>query len=245
MIWINNQLVMPTQFPDKTQQVWKLQGFGNYIHIEWEYENDGEFMVLAQLVDLCRLQDPEIDLRMPYLPYGRQDKEVSNDATFGLHTFARLLNSLNFDSVYCVDPHSEVAGHLINNFHSIYPISAVQAVFDKVNADYVCYPDKGALHKYSEIINRPFVYGEKVRDQATGKITSYSLNADVKNKTVLIVDDICDGGATFLMLTEKLLEQDANHVYLYVSHGIFSKGTKILFDAGIERIFTYKQEIYR
>jgi ribose-phosphate pyrophosphokinase len=106
----------------------------------------------------------------------------------------------------------------------------------------ICYPDKGAVSKYSEIyafgLGTP-IYGEKVRDQSTGNITSYQLIGNLKGRTnVLIVDDICDGGATFKLLAKDLLAAGATEVNLFVSHGIFSRGLRTLQESGIKRIFT-------
>jgi ribose-phosphate pyrophosphokinase len=66
---------------------------------------------------------------------------------------------------------------------------------------------------------------------------------NLKNKSVLIVDDICDGGRTFIEAAKLLYIEGVNNVYLYVTHGLFTKGIQILYDAGIKRIFTYKGEI--
>jgi ribose-phosphate pyrophosphokinase len=51
----------------------------------------------------------------------------------------------------------------------------------------------------------------------------------------LIVDDICDGGATFVALARKLREAGAIEVSLFVTHGIFSKGKDL---EGIDNIYT-------
>jgi ribose-phosphate pyrophosphokinase len=51
----------------------------------------------------------------------------------------------------------------------------------------------------------------------------------VNGKTVLIIDDICDGGKTFLELGKKLKELGAKSVLLHVTHGIFSKGRDAMF----------------
>lgn len=93
-------------------------------------------------------------------------------------------------------------------------------------------PTKARAPKYAAIYgDLPFIHGEKVRDQSTGRITSYEVVGNPKGKRVLIVDDICDGGATFITLAKALLGQGATEVHLFVSHGIFSKGTRVLFDA--------------
>ena len=65
---------------------------------------------------------------------------------------------------------------------------------------------------------------------------------DIQNKTILIIDDICDGGMTFKLTAERLKELGAKEVHLYVTHGIFSKGLETLRESGIDRIFTRKGE---
>ena len=61
---------------------------------------------------------------------------------------------------------------------------------------------------------------------------------------VLVWDDLCDAGGTFILLAKELLTNGAKEVNLFVSHGLFTKGTQILFDAGIKRIFTKEREIF-
>ena len=57
------------------------------------------------------------------------------------------------------------------------------------------------------------------------------------------MDDICDGGATFTLLGYALQAMGVTEIHLYVSHGLFTKGTQVLREAGIKRIFTKVGEI--
>lgn len=246
MIYLNDQPVNITIFPDKTSQVWKLPE--NLLNpqnhtIKWVFENEGEFLQIAQLKNLLNVYGGCVSLAMTYLPYGRQDKQISNTSTFALRTFANLLNHLNFYEVICYDPHSNVASEIISHFSVIYPIYEVNKVIETVNADLICYPDKGALSKYVDIYNFPYIYGEKVRDQLTGNITNYQLFGEPFGKNVLIVDDICDGGITFKILAKDLLAKGAKSVVLFVTHGIFSKGIRTLMESGIQRVFTRDGEM--
>lgn len=248
MLKLNGLPVPTTMFPDNTSQVWKLPveilNETNYAHITWEFSNEGEFMQLAQLKMLLDAHGIAAGLKLKYLPYGRQDKSVSNDATFALRTFARQLNSLNFLEVLIADPHSEIAVRLIERSTAVYPIGQMHEAKRAVEADILCYPDHGAVNKYSKIyVSQDYLEGSKTRDQATGQITHYSVIGNPAGKKVLIVDDICDGGATFQLLAKELLNQGAKSVALFVTHGIFSKGTRCLFDAGISRVFTADGEV--
>jgi len=247
MIYLNAARVDATLFPDNTSQVWKipLENFVKHTEInkiEWEFTHEGEFMQLAQLKDLIDQVGFRAELKLKYLPYGRQDKEIQNSTTFALRTFAKLLNSLNFEKVTIMDPHSETAAELIRNSSEEYPLDILEKVCQLTNADIVCYPDQGADSKYSYIYPYKSICGSKVRNQETGYIESYTLHGDPKGKNVLIVDDICDGGMTFKLLTKDLLKGGATEVNLFVTHGLFSKGLRTLFDSGIKRIFTQDGE---
>lgn len=253
MLYLNGQPLNVTVFPDKTSQVWKLPTSllaNKFRQIKWVFDNEGEFLQLAQLVQLLKSVDiytGPYTLELTYLPYGRQDKEVSNEATFALRTFAQLLNSLKFHKVIIHDPHSKIALDLIQNSVAKYPMEQVEKAAQLCGEGTIfCYPDKGALSKYVKIYEmsyRPHIYGEKVREQLTGKITSYKVIGDPAGKDVLIVDDICDGGATFKLLAKDLLAGGAKSVSLFVTHGIFSQGVKTLFDSGINRVFTEDGEV--
>lgn len=246
MISINGEAVNTLVFPDNTSQVWKLpDDLPDNVTVQWRYSHEGEVMQLAQLKDLLDHMGIRAQLDISYLPYARQDKPVSNSSCFALYTFARILNGMSWDWITVMDPHSEIALHEIAQCGARYPGDRVRALMQEVKADVLCYPDAGALKKYGKLFNRVSIHGEKVRDQATGMITSYEILGDCDGERVLIVDDICDGGATFRLLAEQLHKAGAEEVFLYVTHGIFSKGVRHLFDAGISRIFTLTDEITR
>lgn len=242
MIYLNRILVTPTLFPDNTTQVWsisnKLLSSNASPLVEWEFNDESEFLHLAQLKTLLDEYAPAVDLFIYYLPYARQDKEVAINKTFALRTFAKLLNTLRFNSIVILDPHSDVATRLIKNSEAVYPILQAKLAFERAKASIVCYPDKGAETKYSAIYDFDYVSADKHRNQLTGEIVGLNLSGDVKGKTVLIVDDICDGGATFERLANELYKADAKKVHLFVTHGLFSKGTEGLRAHKIKRIFT-------
>lgn len=252
MIYINGSPLNVTLFPDNTSQVWQVSQLNipdtNWVHIVWDFSHEGEFMQLAQLKHLLDLGPIRSTLRIKYLPYGRQDKHTANNATFALRPFANLLNSLNFEEIIIHDPHSQTALDLIHNSKAQYPTKELQKSMEAIGFDkswIICYPDKGATDKYWKVYPYVYMHGEKTREQQTGKITKYELrhsSLESFRKNVLIVDDICDGGATFILLTKALREAGANEVNLFVTHGLFTKGLKPLLDSGIKRIFTQDGE---
>lgn len=260
MIKCNGIEIKPTIFPDRTSQVWQtgLDFTENSFTIDWVFENEAELFQLVQLVYLIRnvplplhLGEPKLVLNIPYLPYGRQDKEVTDSTTFALFPFGEIINSLNFQEVRTIDAHSE-ASKYINNLRDEFPKDNIHVAMElkensrTFNVDAMCYPDKGAEKRYRHSLDYrtlELIVGDKTRDQQTGYITDYKLDGDPKGKKVLIVDDICDGGMTFILLTKELIAKGAKEVNLYVTHGIFSKGIEVLKEAGINRVFTRKGEV--
>lgn len=243
MIYANGIKIIPTIFPDGTSQVWKLDKSifeRGYISITWEFESEAEIIHLLQLKRLidCAGEAWCIELFIPYLPYARQDKQISNETTFALHVFTELLNV--FKRVTCFDIHSE---H--DWIKSISPKKEVlKAVIDS-GSKVLVYPDVGALNKYFELFKEfmDSIHAEKVRNQSTGEIEGMTLHGEVKGLKCLIVDDICDGGMTFIKLANLLFENGAAEVNLYVSHGLFTKGIQVLKDAGINQIYTRKGKV--
>lgn len=249
MITINGYAVPITQFPDHTSQVWKLdEAFlrdGRPAYVEWIFENEGEVMHLAQLAALLRTRPGQRHLDIRYLPYARQDKMVANNATFALRVFAPILNLMAWDSVTLFDPHSEVALELIEKSRPSYFAHEAVRAMKMSGCDTICFPDQGALSKYKPLFwGHNYVSARKTRDQATGKITGAEISNDVHGLKLMIVDDICDGGATFINLAGMLRARGASDVCLFVSHGLFTRGVKVLKDAGISRVFTPKEEVF-
>lgn len=253
---VNGILIKPTLFPDNTSQIWKLPDEileADEFQIEFEFEHEGEIFQLQQLNTLLKhgRVPCKINLYMPYLPYGRQDKEVSNETTFALITFAKIINGMRFSTVATMDAHSSKAEELFDNFHNFNPNKKIKMAHDCIS-DFeegayntiLAYPDLGAALRYNPNKDHSCIIGSKVRDQATGYITDYKIKGKPTGKTVLIVDDICDGGMTFKLMADELYKQGAQEVHLYVSHGIFSKGLKTLRASGIQRIFTKEGEVY-
>lgn len=252
MIKVNGEEIVPTIFPDKTSQIWKvpiIDTTPKKFNIVWDFSHEGELFHLAQLVRLIRQArvPVPINLHMPYLPYGRQDKDVSNESTFALRVFGRMIESMGFDKITTLDAHSDMLYKMMpHKFENIHPSKEISQALREVGATAIAFPDKGACDRYfgkDETIGHELVIGHKVRNQFSGYIEKYKIQGNPKDRNVLIIDDICDGGMTFILLAKDLLKAGAKSVNLYVTHGIFSKGTGVLKQAGISRIFTHKGEV--
>ena len=208
-----------------------------------------EIMLAADALRRCQVKS--LCLVLPYLPFARQDRMMDYGEPLSVKVMADILNSLNFDRVVLFDVHSEVSLALINNSVSIRNYWLVKDVlkdykggvgpFDKELPYVIVSPDAGAYKKIFHLCQAinytgEIVQGTKVRDTTTGKIKGMSIDkTDLSGKNAFIIDDICDGGGTFIGLAEKLKDAGAEKVGLVVSHGIFSKGTDL---PGIDHIWT-------
>lgn len=227
----------PARFPDGTTQVWKLPDHilkAGDLFVDWRFEREDEFFSLMQLRSLFK---GPISLHIPYLPFARQDKDVANDRTFALYPFAEMLNQLRCETITSVDVHNpDVTKSLIKNFKNVTMENIHAKVIDRVKPSTIIFPDGGARKRYPHLEGARVVF-EKKRDQATGKITGYEHTEGVfgEGRTCLVIDDICDGGATFLSLEQSLKDsgiRDRYDLHLFVTHGIFSKGRELLEKAG-------------
>jgi ribose-phosphate pyrophosphokinase len=197
-----------------------------------------EFMVGMFLVDVLneapgRYFKGGLNLVLPYLPGARQDRSnPTGDVLFSARSIAREINLRRFSKVVSVDPHSPVMPRYIQNFRE-YPLERVAEKFWKGYTGVIA-PDKGAKDRASRVANAmglPVYFGGKTRDVSTGALTGFEVEELPKGGHFLVADDICDGGGTFIGLGEKIREQGC-YADLFVTHGIFSKGTR-----GMKEIF--------
>lgn len=252
---VSYETIVPTLFPDATSQIWKVKEITkNYrnctqAEIIWQWENESEYIHVAQLSDLLGaytgIPQPFKILNIPFLPYGRQDKPITNNTTFAQRTFTKLIDTLEFDSVISFDVHGICS---IKNLHKLSADPIIEKIIEDEKYEIACFPDGGACERYY-LNDFPSVNGIKQRNQKTGEIEDYYLQSEYKNKhgvfvdvelkdkRVLICDDLVDGGATFIELMKLLKEKQVGEVGLYTSHGIFSKGKDHLIEAGISKFY--------
>lgn len=228
MIKIDGEVVNIGSFPDGTALIkykpfpsMKMRG---YTKIAWYYENDTEMIALMYIVKHLRShQINDIYLYMPYIPNARMDRVKNPEDVFTLKYFAEFINNLNFTSVEVLDPHSSVSEALINNLCVVPPVSYITRVLGDINKGNILmfYPDEGARKRYGDLVNLPCFFGIKRRDWKTGSIEGLDVSGPIEfipGKDILIVDDICSRGGTFLHSAKKLKELGAKDIYLYISH---------------------------
>ncbi|WP_281636898.1 ribose-phosphate diphosphokinase [Flavobacterium marginilacus] len=191
---------------------------------------------------LRRMGVKDTELFIPYFPAARQDRVMVKGEPLSVKVYADIINGMQFSKVFVFDAHSEVTPALVNNCEVITNHTFIEAVVKAIgNGVKLISPDGGALkkiYKVSEFLSGvEVVECSKSRDVKTGRLSGFKVyNDDLQGADCLIVDDICDGGGTFVGLAEELKNKNAGKLYLAVSHGIFNKGFEVL-DC-FEKIFT-------
>lgn len=204
-----------------------------------QFQNSDDIIALMMIVDALRRMKPKVKIVLyaPYIPYARQDRVMTHGESLSIKVFADIINSLNFEQVGILDPHSDVTSALIERCSIVTNQSDIfKEPFGDKFGDWANYtiiaPDAGAqkrAEKFAKDVGaKRVVSAIKSRDVSTGKITSIKLTENVSGDKVVVVDDLIDGGGTFIGLAESLKECAEKH--LIVTHGIFSKGYDVVLE---------------
>lgn len=214
--------------------------------IKCKFQSSDDLIDILMLVDACRNIERRVSLRLeiPYFPYARQDRVCAAGEPFALRVAVQMLKGCDFDEIMIFDPHSDV-------LEALFPpgLLTVKRQWDLAREvleprltstalrkeTVLVAPDAGALKKIfylAKSMRLPVITCSKVRDTETGKILGTTV-PDIPEgaKNFWVIDDICDGGATFIELAKAFYQRYDNETHqlnLLVTHGIFSRGQDVL-----------------
>jgi ribose-phosphate pyrophosphokinase len=225
---INKQIGCKTfLFPDKQPHI-NIDGVNenDEVQVTCSITDANNLLLLLQCSNaLDNLFAKKKELVIPYLMGARFDRLMQKGDSIDLKVIANLINGCGFEKVYLYDVHSDTSTVLIENSINISNAELVKQ-YTKEDAILIC-PDAGAVKKVSKYFDlnsniKDVVYCNKSRDLSNGNITLKVLEADkCEGKNCVIIDDLCDGGGTFLAIASQIKPA---HITLIVTHGIFSKG---------------------
>lgn len=201
-----------------------------------------DIIELLMVTDAIRRVVPtiKVSLTIPYIPYARQDRVSVEGEALSIAVFAKLINSQNYETVTVWDPHSDVSSALIDRGVIIDQEYFAISIPVKWENIVLIAPDAGAvkkINKLAQLTGCSVIVATKTRNPETGNISGTRIDIKGLEKSdFLIVDDICDGGRTFIELAKVMREQGATKIDLYVTHGIFSKGMTV-FNGLINNIY--------
>jgi ribose-phosphate pyrophosphokinase len=204
------------------------------VRINSRCNNSNDLMRIIMAVDaLERRGVSDIELFIPYFPYSRQDRVCEPGEAFSAKVICRILQDLDLSNIITYDVHSGVPGTLLDNLINYDNSREVKDFVDylkipEANFVLVC-PDSGAVKRTQDLYEKfPGMFGDIVycnKKRILGSVVVSEIQDNIRGMTAFVVDDICDGGATFEALGRRLQEAKVKESYLFVSHGIFSHST--------------------
>jgi len=253
-----------SKFPDGQQQLQfedtQIGLIKGYTNPNFDYQiiiksrlnnfNDLELICCA-VASLRELNIEKIHLYTPYFLGSRSDRKFEEGSNNYLKSvICPIINSLNFKSVTVMDPHSDVLEACLNNFNKINNFALVDDALSYIIGEgeedqiVLVSPDAGAYKKVFDVAKEfnieKIITATKVRDMKTGNIlhTEIPVLDQHNDLKYIIIDDICDGGRTFVELAKAIKgSRPSAKIYLIVTHGIFSAGYDQLSEY-IDRIYT-------
>lgn len=185
-------------------------------------------MELLLMVDAAkRASAGYITAVIPYFGLARQDRKDKPRVSIGAKLFANLITAAGADRIVAMDLHADQ----IQGFFDI-PVDHLSstAIFTpylegRINDDILfASPDVGSTKRaraYAQYFNTDMVICDKYRKRAN-EVVSMTVIGDVKDREVILVDDICDTATTLCMASEALMEKGANSVMALCTHPVLS-----------------------
>jgi len=232
-----------SHYPDGHKHIVSTMDLKGSTTLSASIRNFDDLFLIAQVLEI----HPEIrHLQVNYLLAARCDRRFSPGEAIDIKIVCDYLCSLRLETIAVVKPHNPVAlKKYLPNASIVEPtIRLVDLALKDIGDDNVCFvsPDAGAATWVSHQIplNCDLVQCSKRRDE-NGKVVSTEIKATSTNIRIydkfVIVDDLCDGGRTFIEIAKAInLCSPKAKVYLVVTHAIFSNGLAV-FDGKIERIY--------
>jgi ribose-phosphate pyrophosphokinase len=222
---------------------------GHRVSLHFIYQKAEDIIDLLLVCDALKRENMILEgIAMPYVPFGRQDRVNVAGEPLSIKVFADLINSCGAKVVEITDPHSDVTTVLIKNVK----VKHQHEVFDRfINGRepfFLISPDAGALKKIYKLAEKlkncyEVVQCSKIRNVVTGEITGVEVHRNnFVQKDCVIVDDICDGGRTFVEIAKVLKTLNCGKIILCVTHGFFTKGLEV-FNGLIDEIYTMNGKI--
>jgi len=183
---------------------------------------------LFMMIDsVKRMGAKSVVVIVPYLAYTRQDKVFRPGESSFANVVFRFINSLGIDEFYTVDIHAQQV--LKECTCKTVNIDSMKLLADYIKSKgakdiIVVSPDKGAVERSEAFAkhfgeNVPVDVFEKSRDVKTGDI-KMSGKLSLKNKDVVIADDIIATGGTMATAIKIAKKNGANKIYAVATHAL-------------------------
>lgn len=216
--------------------------------------SDTHLMEFFFFCDALRRQEARKVIGLiPYFGYARQDIQHRSGECVSANVIIRFFESIGFSKIYTVDIHDEATEGVFSiPFKNLSSLSLLAKEVRKylgnsIDSTMIVSPDQGGVERARNF--GEYFYGtgnfslgviEKKRNlDGPHQSKALDLYGEVKNKTVILVDDILTSGGTLINAIDLCIERGAKKVLAAVVHHDFSKSApKRLQESKIEKIFS-------
>lgn len=228
-------------FPDGEAFTQVISELDDEIVIIQSTPTDRDIVYLLQLLDVCRGRN--VSLVIPYFGYARQDKIFKPGEPMAARAVVSALNPfLATGRVYLINIHAK---SILSHFRcAAENLDATPLLADRVRSmglenPVVISPDKGAVamaQTAAERMGAECDYLQKTRLSGT-EVSMAPKEIDVKDRDVIIFDDMIATGGTMATAISLLRQQGARKVYLAAVHPVLTGNAVLkLYRSGVETV---------
>lgn len=162
---------------------------------------------------------------VPWLGYSKQDKVFREGEPLSIRVIAKILQVAGLSKLITIDLHNPKIADYFKI--PVVNLSAVEVLARQVKADketVIVAPDKGAIKKSKElgkILDCPVAVISKQRDLVTGKVKILGIKGEVKNKKIVIIDDMIATGGTLIETADYLKKLEVQSIKVLVTHHLY------------------------
>ena len=206
---------------------------------------DSNLLELLSIVSKVQKFSSKVYAVIPYMGYARQDREFLGGEVVTIGVVGRLLKAAGVKKVLTVDIHSKLAlKELKISSENVSAMEVLVKYFKKLKMKepLVVSPDMGGKErakKFARLLKTDFIALKKHRDRKTGNVNILSGKVDVKNRDLILVDDMISTGGSIAKATQFLKKQKCRRVFVACTHALLvNDATKKIKKAGVSQIIS-------
>jgi len=202
---------------------------GSDVYIVQSTVNGSDNLIeLFLMIDAAkRASAKHVNVVIPYYGYARQDRKDKPRIAVSAKLMANLLTASGASRVVSCDLHAgQIQGFFDIPLDHLNGSSVFVPYVKKLNLENVIFasPDAGGTERvrdYAKYFDCEFVICDKTREKAN-EVKSVEVIGEVKDKDVIIVDDLIDTGGTIAMASNVIMEKGAKSVRAIITHPVLS-----------------------
>ena len=206
---------------------------------------DSNLLELLSIVSKVQKFSSKVYAVIPYMGYARQDREFLGGEIVTIGVVGRLLKAAGVKKVLTVDIHSKLALKEIKiSSENVSATDVLVKYFKKLKMKepLVVSPDMGGQErakKFASLLKTDFIALKKHRDRKTGKVNILSGKVNVKNRDLILVDDMISTGGSVVKATQFLKKQKCRRVFVACTHALLvNDAAKNIKNAGVSQIIS-------